>query len=66
MNSPRNGSQIFQDNQNRMYSSHYIYDYLFVHVTEEQFEREYSRRIRTYPKFNNSDQEEGTPERVLD
>lgn len=53
MHSPRNGSQIFQDNNTthaRVYSYHYIYDYLFVQVTEEQYEREYARRIRTFQR----------------
>ena len=47
------GSQIFQDNNTthaRVYSYHYIYDYLFVQVTEEQYEREYARRIRTFQR----------------
>lgn len=34
LSSPRTGNQIFQESQTRVYSYHYIYDYLFVHVTE--------------------------------
>ena len=45
-----------------MYSYHYIYDYLFVQVTEELFERDYARRIRTSPNFNTADRREQTPE----
>jgi hypothetical protein len=44
-----------------MYSYHYIYDYLFVQVTEDMFEREYARRIRTSPNLNVSDRGEETP-----
>ena len=37
MNSPRNGNQIFQEapTHGRVYSYHYIYDYLFVQVNED-------------------------------
>ena len=65
MNSPRNGNQIFQENlhHGRVYSYHYIYDFLFVQVTEEQYAREYAKRIKTYNNHNSSE-EEGTPERV--
>ena len=48
-----------------MYSYHYIYDYLFVQVTEELFERDYARRIRTSPNFNTADRREQTPEPPL-
>lgn len=47
-----------------MYSYHYIYDYLFVQVTEEQYAREYAKRIKTYNANNSSEDEEGTPTRA--
>ena len=39
MNSPRNGNQIFAESmtQPRVYSYHHIYDFLFVHVSEDQY-----------------------------
>lgn len=45
----------------RVYSYHYIYDFLFVQVTEEQYAREYAKRIRT---FNAASSEDETPERT--
>mmetsp|Transcript_13397 Transcript_13397/g.18299 ORF Transcript_13397/g.18299 Transcript_13397/m.18299 type:complete len:134 (+) Transcript_13397:1187-1588(+) len=73
LNSPRNGNQIFEDNQmSRVYSYHYIYNFLFVQVTEQQYEKEYAHRIRTLPRANTDEepvtihphQSETTPERL--
>lgn len=63
LNSPRNGSQIFQDNPaGRVYNYHYIYDFLFVHVTEQQYEREYAHKIRTFNKHSSEESAENTSE----
>ena len=49
MGSPKNGNIFAAENvggHSRVYSYHFIYDYLFVQVSEQMYQKEYLPRIR--------------------
>ena len=54
MSSPKNGNIFEADvvgGHSRIYSYHFIYEYLFVQVSEMQFAKDYQPRIRVRKNF---------------
>lgn len=46
---PRNAQQIFENTQTVQPTFHYIYDYLFVQMSQLVYERDFSTRLKVFP-----------------